>query len=41
MVWAGLKGDLLPQLKPLTKEKWKYHSIDKLFDSAADVETEP
>jgi len=41
MVWAGLKADLLPRLKPFTKANGKFNSIDELFDRAADVETEP
>jgi hypothetical protein len=41
MVWAGLKAELLPKLKPFTKADGKFNSIDKLFDQAADVETEP
>ena len=41
MVWAGLKADLLPKLKPFTKANGKFNSIDELFDRAADVETEP
>jgi hypothetical protein len=41
MVWAGLKADLLPRLKPFTKANRKFNSIDELFDRAADVETEP
>jgi len=41
MVWAGLKADLLPKLKPFTKENGKFNSIDELFEPAADVETEP
>jgi len=40
MVWAGLKADLLPKLKPFTKANWKFNTIDELFDCAADVETE-
>jgi len=40
MVWAGLKANLLPKLKPFTKENGKFNSIDELFDRAADVETE-
>jgi len=36
-----LKADLLPKLKPFTKENEKFNSIDELFDRAADVETEP
>jgi hypothetical protein len=41
MVWAGLKADLLPRLKQLTKANGKLNSIDEHFDRAADVETEP
>jgi hypothetical protein len=40
-VRAGLKADLLPKLKPFTKENGKFNSIDELFDRAADVKTEP
>jgi len=40
MVWAGLKANLLPTLKPFTKENGKFNSIDEVFDRAADVETE-
>jgi len=40
MVWAGLKADFLPKLKPFPKVKGKFNSIDELFDWAADVETE-
>ena len=41
MVWAGLKADLLPKLKPFTKENGNFNSIVELVDRAADVETEP
>jgi len=41
MVWAGLKADLQPKLKPFTKANRKFNSIEELFDRAADVETEP
>jgi len=40
MVWAGLEADLLPKLKPCTKVNGKLNSIDKLFDQAADVESD-
>jgi len=41
MVWAGLKADLLPKLALSTHENGKLHSIDKLFDQVAHVETQP
>jgi len=41
MDWVGLKADLLPTLKPFTKENGKFNSIDELFDQAADLETQP
>jgi hypothetical protein len=41
MVRAGLKANLLPKLKPFTKENGKFNSIDELFDRAAVVTTEP
>jgi len=41
MVWAGLKADLLPTLKPFLKANGKFNYIDELFDRAADDETEP
>ena len=41
MVWAGLMANLLPKLKPFTKENGKFNSIEEHFDRAADVETEP
>jgi len=40
LVWAGLKADRLPKLKPFTKENRKFNFIEELFDRAADVETE-
>ena len=41
MVWAGLKADLLPKLKPFMKANGKINSIDDLLPRAADVETQP
>ena len=41
MIWAGLRANLLPKLKPLTKANGKFNSIDEHFDRAADVENEP
>jgi len=31
IVWPGLKADLLPKLKPFTKENGKFNSIDELL----------
>ena len=41
MVWAGLKADQLPRVKPFTQENGKFNPTDEPFDRAADVETEP
>jgi hypothetical protein len=40
IIWAGLKGNLLPKLKPFTKGTRKINTIEKLCDQAANVETE-
>jgi hypothetical protein len=41
MIWAGLKPYLHPKLRPFTKAKGRFDSIDELFDTAAVVETPP
>ena len=40
LVWDGLASELLPKLKPFTKAKGKFNSIDELLDWAANVATE-
>ena len=41
MIWAGLKPELHPKVRPFTNEDGMFDSIDELFDRAADVETKP
>ena len=41
MIWAGLKPELHPKVKPFTNEDGMFDSIGELFDRAADVESKP
>jgi hypothetical protein len=41
MIWAGLKPELHPKVRPFTKEDGMFDNSDELFDRAADVETKP
>jgi hypothetical protein len=41
MIWAGLKPELHPKVKPFTNEDGMVDSMDELFNRAADVETIP
>jgi len=41
MIWAGLKPELHPKVKPFTNEDEMIDSIDELFNRAVDVETQP
>jgi hypothetical protein len=39
MIWAGLKPELHPKVRPFTNEDRMFDSMDELFDGAADAET--
>jgi hypothetical protein len=41
MIWAGLKPYRDPKLSPFTKVNGRFDTIDKLFGTAADMETTP
>ena len=41
MIWAGLKPELHPIIRPFSNEDGMFDSIDERFDRAADVETKP
>jgi len=41
MIWAGLKPELHPNIRPFSNKDGMFDSIDELLDRAVDVETKP